>query len=312
MKHTHTVETIKSTTQSSNKTDKTLRWAIGATLAVLSIELIGGYLSGSLALLTDSIHMFTDGFALFLVWFALRFAQQLPTKTKTYGLHRYEVLVTLLNGIFLAGIAISIIYEAYQRIQTPRAINVPTLMVTAGIGLITNCVILFKLNPHRNASIKSAWWHVLSDSLSSVAVVVSGIIVYFTGIFLVDSILSIVLAGVIMIGAVSLMREAVQILLQYTPTGIDLDKMILALKKIRGVKDLHHIHIWTLCHEVNVLSAHVITTTQNLKRTTQLAEKIDRTLVKYNIKHTTLQFECEQCSHKTTGTKKTLLRHVKH
>lgn len=286
--------------------EKKLILSICVTIAVLFIELFGSYLSGSLSLLADSLHMFTDAFALFLVWFALKLARQLPTKTRTFGLHRYEIIVTLINGILLLILVGTIMYEAYHRLSAPRALKTVELMLISFLGLCANLWILFKLKHHTDITLRSAWLHVLGDSLSSVAVFIGGVWIHLTGMFFVDTLLSVIIAIVLLISTVALLKDALNVLLQYTPRGINLDTLVCTLKKIKGIKDLHHLHLWSLCPNVNVLSAHVVVTESNLKKTPTLLKKINTKLTAYNIKHATIQFECEECSENT------LLKEVNH
>lgn len=288
------------------QSSKDLNFAIIITTVVFLVELVGGYISGSLALISDSFHMFVDVFALTITYVSLTIAQSLPTKARTFGLHRAEILAALFNGLLLLGITSVIIFKAVARIFSPTEIHTVQLLGFACIGLLANLLIIKRLVHYKDINLKGAFLHVLSDTLSSFAVVIGAVIMYFTGFTKIDSIISIIIAVIIVYTAVHLVSEALHILLQSVPKGIDLDIIVKEVKKIPSVESIHSIQIWSLCSNVNVMTAHVLTSANNLLQSHILAEKITKKLKKYNIKHTTFQFEFSAC--KINGK----LRKVKH
>jgi cobalt-zinc-cadmium efflux system protein len=267
-------------------------------LAVMAAEFIGGILSNSLALLGDAGHMLVDTLALGISLFAIRIARRPPTATKTYGYHRVQIMAALANGIILVLVAAYIFYEAYQRFLNPPEVNTFLMLVVAGIGLTANLVGIRLLRGvrHSNLNIKAAYWHVLGDTISSVGVIVAGVIIWFTGLRIVDPIVAIVIGGIILWGAVRVVRESTDILLEAVPNHIENHKVIEALKKIPSIEDVHDIHIWTITSNLHALSAHLVIKDQAVSESAEIVEAVNQDLAKYfNITHTTLQLECESC-----------------
>jgi cobalt-zinc-cadmium efflux system protein len=226
----------------------------------LVVEVIGGLLTNSLALLADAGHMFTDaagiGLSLLAIWFAGRPA----TTEKTFGYYRLEIFAAVLNAVILFGVAAYILYEAVQRFaRPPEVIGWPMLGV-AVIGLVINLVSLRLLHSGAKASLnlRGAYLEVLGDLLGSVAVIVAGLVIVTTGWAPIDPIASVVIAGLILPRTWSLLREAVDILLQATPEGVDLDEVRRHILRAAGVADIHDLHAWTLTSGQNVVSLHAV------------------------------------------------------
>jgi len=272
--------------------------ALFITGAIMVAELIGGLLSNSLALLSDAGHMFMDILALLLSFFALRFATRPATEKQTFGFYRLEILAALINGTVLLVLSLFIFYEAYQRFIEPREIRGFLMLGVAAIGLGANIVSALVLRPgsHENLNVKGAFLHVVGDLISSLGVILAGAIILLTGWRRVDSIISFVIGVIILIGAYRLVMESVHILLESTPKEIALNEVIDGVKTIEGVRDLHHVHLWTITSGIYALSAHVLIEDQMTSRSSQILEDINRFLrEKFNIDHTTIQFECEAC-----------------
>ena len=272
--------------------------ALFITGAIMVAELIGGLLSNSLALLSDAGHMFMDVLALLLSFLALRFATRPATQKQTFGFYRLEILAALINGTVLLALSLFIFYEAYQRFIEPREIRGFIMLGVAAIGLGANIIsaLVLKAGSHESLNVKGAFLHVIGDLLSSVGVILGGAIILLTGWKRVDSIISFVIGVIILIGAYRLVMESVHILLESTPKDIGLNEVIDGVKTIEGVKDLHHIHLWTITSGIYALSAHVLIEDQMTSRSSQILEDIDRFLrERFNIDHTTIQFECEAC-----------------
>ena len=272
--------------------------ALFITGAIMVAELIGGLLSNSLALLSDAGHMFMDVLALLLSFLALRFATRPATQKQTFGFYRLEILAALINGTVLLALSLFIFYEAYQRFIEPREIRGFIMLGVAAIGLGANIIsaLVLKAGSHESLNVKGAFLHVIGDLLSSVGVILGGAIILLTGWKRVDSIISFVIGVIILIGAYRLVMESVHILLESTPKDIGLNEVIDGVKTIEGVRDLHHVHLWTITSGIYALSAHVLIEDQMTSRSSQILEDIDRFLrERFNIDHTTIQFECEAC-----------------
>jgi cobalt-zinc-cadmium efflux system protein len=272
--------------------------ALSITSLMMAAEVAGGIISNSLALLSDAGHMLTDTLALILTLFALKYGERPATSKKTYGFYRIEILAALINGSILVLIAIYIFYKAYLRIIEPPEIKTPIMIGVAFLGLIVNifAAILLRKSSRENLNVRGAYLHIIGDALSSIGVLAGGVIILLTGWYSIDSILSAMIGMVIVVGAYSLMKESADILLEATPKGIDLEEVIGEIRKIRGVKDIHHVHLWTITSGIYALSGHVLIEDILTSKSTQILDDINHLLKeKYYIDHTTLQFECETC-----------------
>jgi cation diffusion facilitator family transporter len=274
---------------------RSLKTAIIVTFSILLLEVVGGFLSGSLALLSDAGHMLVDGLSLGISLGAILISRRLPTKKRTFGFHRVEVLAALVNGVILFILSGVILYEAYLRFLNPEPVNSEIMLVVAVIGLVTNLVIAYRLSGSHDLNIRGAFLHVIGDALSSVAVVGGAIIISFTGYLAIDPILSAFLVVVILFSIYRLIRDSVAILLQYTPKDVDFDTMVEDIESTPGVDGVHDVHIWALCSHVNVLDAHVYSCERDVVRRDAIKEELKKRLEKFNIRHSTLEFECEEC-----------------
>lgn len=277
---------------------KPLMIALGITLAFALVEVVGGLLSGSLALISDSGHMFTDALALSLSLWAGYVATRLGNEKQTFGLLRVEILVALVNGIALAAVSIYIMYEAVVRIQEPTDIDSELMLIIAVIGLAANVsgVLLLRERAKDNLNVKGAFLHLLGDMLSSIGVIVAALLVYFFGLQLADPVISIVISIVILYGAYRIIAQSVYILLEFTPGNVDLMEVKTELKKVNGVIDVHDLHAWTLASGIYALSAHVQVEDQPVSACSCVIRDCERLLKeKFNISHSTLQLESTSC-----------------
>lgn len=284
----------------SISTRKRLTLAIFLTFLVLVAEAVGGILANSLALLSDAAHMFGDVFALCLSWFALKIACRPSTQTKTYGLHRLEIFAAFLNGVLLVVMAGWIFYEAIDRFQHPTAVNSQTVTVIAVIGLITNLTVLFVLKEHgahsHDLNMKSAFFHVLGDTIASVGVIIGAIVMMTTGWYIVDAILSAAIATLLIWGAKSVLADSVHILLEGVPKGISVADVERELTAIPAIKEIHELHIWSICSNIYALSAHALVNDQKVNQVESVLTEIQELLKnKFNITHSTVQFESRPC-----------------
>ena len=226
----------------------------------LVAEVIGGVLTNSLALLADAGHMFTDAAGIGLALFAIWFARRPSTPEKSFGYYRVEIFAAMLNAVLLFAVAAYILYEAMQRFAAPpEVIGLPMLAIASG-GLIVNLVSMRLLHGGAQTSLnlRGAYLEVMGDLLGSAAVIVAGVVIILTGWTPIDPIASVLIAALILPRTWSLLREAVDILLQATPKGVDLDEVRRHLLRARGVIDVHDLHAWTLTSGVNVVSLHAV------------------------------------------------------
>ncbi|MFP3880234.1 MAG: cation diffusion facilitator family transporter [Dehalococcoidia bacterium] len=275
-----------------------LKIAIGIVLAIMGAEIIGGILSGSLALLGDAGHMFVDSLALGLSLLAMTLARRPATATKTFGYYRFEILAALANGTILVLVSFYIFYEAYQRFLDPPVVAIPLMLAVAAIGLFANLggVILLNKASHRSLNVKAAFWHIIGDTMSSVGVIIAGIVILFTGWYIADAVVAVVIGAIILWGAVRIVMESADVLLEAVPKHIEMAQVIDVIKNVSGVNEVHDIHVWTLTSNIYALSAHLVIHDQMGSRSVDIVRAVKQELARrFNISHTTLQIECESC-----------------
>jgi cobalt-zinc-cadmium efflux system protein len=275
-----------------------MKFAVILTVGILLLEVAGGILTNSLALLSDAGHIFADVFALGLSWMALVLSGLPPNQRKTYGYFRAEVLAAVINGVTLFLVALWIFYEAFGRISSPQPVKSLEMFLIALVGLGVNLIILLKLRgaTQQSLNIKSAFLHVLGDMLSSVGVIVGGIIMLVTQFYIVDPIISILIGLIILRGATGVLRECSNILLEGVPKNIKLEEVEKVLKHIPGVVDMHDLHVWSISSVHLALSAHVVVEEQTTHSTQKILDEIQAKMMKnFNIEHLTIQFECLCC-----------------
>ena len=276
------------------------RFAVLLTVFVLGIEIVGGILSNSLALLSDAAHVFSDSLSLIMSWLAIYLSTRPATISRTYGYHRTEVFAAFINGVSLIAISGWIFYEAFQRFMDPEPVKSKEMLVVAIIGFIANMVIvwLFHGEGHKSLNVRSAVLHVIGDALASVGVIVGGVVIYYTSWFIVDPILSCGIGLVVLVGAFRVTKEAVHILLEGSPKHADAQKVAACISTIDSVEDVHDMHIWSLCSNYLALSTHVSVAEDASKSSHELRQEINDTLqTQFGIFHTTIQIEQPGCPH---------------
>jgi len=277
--------------------NKNLKLALILTLIIFLMELIGGVLSNSLALLSDSAHVFMDVVALLLSYGALKISERPSNSSMTFGYHRFEIFAALINGLTIILIASFIFYEAYWRILDPPSVKGSEVLVIATIGLIVNTWVALKLHGQSDLNIKSAYLHVIGDALASVAVIAGAVIILLTGNNIVDPVLSIFIAIMLLYGAFRLVIGSMRILLEFAPKHVDANTLSRELMGLDGVKGVHDIHIWSICSNIHAMSAHILVDRIHVHQTEVLISHISKTVKdRFNIMHTTLQFECAECT----------------
>jgi len=278
---------------------RSLKIALLITTIFLLVELAGGLIAGSLALVSDAGHMFSDVLAFILSLGAMTLATRLPTKQQTYGFRRAEVFAAFTNAILLIAVSAGILWEAYQRALHPEPIQGVLMGAVAVTGLVSNVAVAFLLHGSHNLNVRSAFLHVIGDAVSSVAVIAAAIWIALTGQTIVDPLLSGVISVMIVVSAAGILRETLIILLQFTPRSVDFDAVVADMMAVEGVSGVHHVHLWSLSSDINVLDAHVYSCEKEAGRIEKIKLEIKKRLEKYNIYHSTLEFECEECKNCT-------------
>ncbi len=276
--------------------NKNLKIAIFLTTIIFFLEFAGGIIANSLALLSDSAHVFMDVVALILAYGALKISARPSNSNVTFGYHRFEIFAALINGFTVIGIALFIFYEAYGRILNPPTVKGYEVLVIATFGLIVNTWVALKLHGHHDLNIRGAYLHVIGDALASVAVIAGAVVIIFTGNYIIDPLLSILIGMMLLYGAFRLVFGSARILLEFAPRHVDADKLSSVMMQIEGVKGVHDIHIWSICSNIHAMSAHVLVDRINVQQTEVLISKINGIVKeRFMIVHTTLQFECAEC-----------------
>ena len=283
---------------SERKVTRPLIFAFTITLCFAVFELFGGFLSGSLGLVSDSGHMFTDALALALSLGAAIISTRESTSSRTFGYLRVEIVVALINGIVLIAVSAFILYEAYQRYLEPHPIDGALMLGVAVIGLVANVIGAYILrgHSHDNLNIRGAFLHVLGDLLSSVGVIVAAILIFLFNLRIADPIISAVIGVVIMYSALGVVRQSLNVLLEFAPSHVESEEIRKELMKVSGVVDVHDIHMWTLASGVHAMSGHVVVTDQPVSACSCIIDECEEILRhKFKFSHTTLQLESESC-----------------
>ena len=272
--------------------------ALALTGLIFLAEFIGGFWTHSLALLSDSAHVFMDAFALGLSYLAIR-AAKLPADDKhTYGYHRMQVLAALVNGATLFLISFEILREAWSRFQNPETVSAGPMLVIAIIGLVVNLIVAFTLSAHDHDDLntRAAFLHVLGDALASVGVIAVGVTLLFVNWNWLDPLVSVLIGILILFSSGRVLKESVHILAEGMPEGMTATSISASMKKISGVSQVHDLHVWTVAPDYIALSAHVTIEDQSISQTADTMQALKETLHEnYEIEHTTIQFECENC-----------------
>lgn len=284
------------TTQERKQNRRSLTIAFLITTGFMIAEVIGGIISNSLALLSDALHMLSDSASLALSLFAMWVAQKPPTKHKTFGYYRFEILAAFINGVTLIIISLYIYVEAYHRFMQPPEVGSITMITIAVIGLLANLVsawVLTRGQTEENLNIRSAFLHVLGDILGSAGAIVAGILILTLDWQVADPIISAVIATLVLISGIRVTRESLHVLMEGTPKDIALESLVRRLKEIPGVVEVHELHIWTITSGFHSLSCHIEI----------LPDKDDQKILKqakhivqeeFGIYHTTIQIERTQ------------------
>jgi cobalt-zinc-cadmium efflux system protein len=257
-------------------------------------EAVGGYLTNSLALVSDAAHVLGDVGALGLTLFALWVGTRPASDSKTFGYHRAEILAALVNGVILWVVGILIVIEAWQRLQAPPAVAGPGMLAVAIIGLAVNAFVARRLREHQGHSLnlRGAYLHVLSDLLGSIGAAVAGVVIVVSGWLPADALASLLIVALILFGSWTLVREAVDVLMEAVPAHIDVETLRLALERVPGTDEVHDLHVWSLTTGRCALSAHAVVNA-SARDDAILAAMADLCAREFQIEHVTIQIEHE-------------------
>jgi cobalt-zinc-cadmium efflux system protein len=279
---------------------KGLTIALIITAGIMILEFAGGFMTDSLALLSDSGHMLSDSASLLLSLAAVGFATKPPSTRKSYGYYRFEILAALLNGITLVAVSGFIVWEAIHRLQEPPVVSSGTMIVIACVGLLANLASAWLLmrqgNIKENINIRSAYLHVVGDALGSVGAIAAGIVMSLFGWYIADPIISVIVALLILKSAWGVLTHSVHILMEGTPSHVDQIEVKEALLLINGVMNVHDLHIWSLTSGMDAFSCHLLIS-DHVDSQSVLQAAIEQMARQFNITHSTIQVETAHIQH---------------
>jgi cobalt-zinc-cadmium efflux system protein len=275
--------------------EKNLLIATLLNFVITIVEVAGGLISGSLALMSDALHNLSDTFATFIAYLATLIGRRDANAKKTFGYKRLEILAALFNAVILIVMSVFLLKEAYERWNDPRPINSMVMLVVAMIGLLANlyAVIILKKDAHKSLNVKAAYVHLIGDSLSSVVVIIGGVLIQIFQIYWIDPVITVLISLYIIREALVILKESVNILMQSAPDHLDLEHVKREVEKVSRVSNIHHIHAWMLTDNELHLEAHVeLKSDLKLSEVSVTHEEIEQILKSnFGVQHVTLQFE---------------------
>ncbi|QHT63703.1 cation transporter [Paenibacillus lycopersici] len=269
-----------------------MKLAFFLSFIILVVEVAGGLISHSLALLSDAGHVLTDIAAIGLSWYAMKQSLKAPSEAFTFGYHRSGILAAFVNALSLILIAVLILWEAVKRFQAPEEVESTWMFISAGVGLAMNLYLGLGLSKEENINVRSAVLHMMGDAAASAGVIAGGLIIRFTGWYAVDPILSVLIAVLIAFGAVGIVRQTVHILMEGMPKGVSLQKVVGTIESVPGVHGVHDLHVWSITSGKNALSCHVTLDGRiTIEESQAILREIEHRLLHLNIGHCTVQME---------------------
>ncbi len=277
--------------------EKNLLAATLLNLVITVVEIAGGILSGSLALLSDALHNLSDTFATFIAYMATIIGKREANQKKTFGYKRVEILAALLNAVILIVTSAFLLMEAWKRWNDPQAINSMIMLVVAMIGLLANvyAAIILKKDAHKSINVRAAYIHLIGDSLSSVVVIIGGVLIQIYKIYWIDPVITVLISIYIIRSGFVILKQSVDILMQSTPDHLDLSLIKRMVEQMPDVSNIHHLHAWMLTDSEIHLEAHIeLNKDLKLSQVKGTHQEIERLLLAdFNVNHVTLQFEIE-------------------
>lgn len=278
-----------------NPSGKRLFVSVWLNLGITAVQIVGGLLSNSISLLSDALHNLGDGLALLIAWIANKVSRRPSSERKTFGYKRIEILASLFNGLVLFLISLYLFKEAWERFRNPEEVNSLLMLGVAIFGLLANLITVFLLKGQRkqNINVKAAYLHLLGDTLSSLAVVTGGILMYYFRIYWLDPLVTVIIGIYIIKESISIILETVDILMQSTTKHLDLDYIREKLLNVEGISDIHHVHVWRLCDRQIHFESHVdLTEDFKMSKTEVIRTNAEEILYKqFDIDHVTMQME---------------------
>ncbi|NJD99043.1 cation transporter [Thermococcus sp. LS1] len=259
-------------------------------------EVIGGILSGSLALLSDSLHNFSDAMSLLASYIAIRIGEREKNEKYTFGYKRAEILVAFVNSAVLVGVALFLLVEAYKRFRDPNPIDTGLMLVVAVIGLLANLlsVLLLHEHAHESINVRSAYLHLVSDTLSSVAVVAGGLAIRYYDLVWIDPLVTVFISLYILREGYEILKESVEVLMEASPE-LDFDAIKAEIESIPGVKNAHHFHAWRIGEKEIHFECHVEVNDMPVSEAQRIIDEVEERLRKYGVTHVTVQLEVNRC-----------------
>ncbi|MCC7318014.1 MAG: cation transporter [Bacteroidales bacterium] len=284
---------------SGKKEGRNLLITVVLNIVISTVELIGGLLSNSLALISDALHNFSDGIALLIAYITLKMSKKAPNKQLTFGYKRIQILAAMFNAVTLIAICVFLLVEAFHRLQNPSEVEGYSMLIVASIGMIANLVGVFLLKDFskNNLNIKSAYLHLIGDTLSSVAVIVGGVLIIFFKIYWVDPVITLLISVYIIKETWHVLAETYHILMQSGPKDLQLEPIAERMKLIDGIKNIHHLHVWQLTEQEIFFEAHLeMENDMLLSMVQEKREEAEHVLMhEFGFTHITLQTEINCC-----------------
>jgi len=284
--------------QRTSTSGKRLALATVLNLFITVAEVIGGILGGSLALLSDAMHNFSDAVALLISGIAVRLARQPKTNHYTFGLKRAEILAAALNAAVLVVISLGLVKEAYERLLSPPIPSGNLMIIIGAIGFVANVAgtRLLRHDAERNLNLRSVYVHLLCDALSSVGVAVGGIAIRIWSVVWVDPLITVLIALYVLRESFVILRHTTHIVLMATPSSISVEEVCRSIRALPGVEDVHHAHMWQMTEQDIHFEAHVSVDDMPVSATEHILHSIQEQLQElFDIHHVTIQFECDRC-----------------
>jgi len=289
--------------QARNKSGFRLLLTLSLNFIIPMVQIAGGVIANSMALISDAIHNFSDFTAILISYIAYRMGQKSASFQNTFGYKRAEIMAALINGALLVGASGVIIYGSFKRLYHPESVIGYLVMLIAGIGVVGNglSALLLHRDSKHNLNIRGAFLHMMGDLLTSIVVVVNGFVLMYKPWYWLDPLLSLLIVFFILKNCWTMIREATAVLMNATPRGLDLQKVRETLEGIPGVLDIHYLHAWNMSTAGIAFSCHVVVSEQPISRTEPIANKIRQELLdRFGIDHPTLQLETTQCGKGST------------
>ena len=286
----------------SDPSEKNLFITMVLNFLITIAEVIGGFISGSLSLISDALHNFSDGIAIIITYIAIQLGKKPRTLKYTFGLKRAEIIAAITNASTLIIISFFLIKEAIERFNNPTPISGNLMFVVAALGLVANVAgtLLLKKGSENNLNIRATYFHLLSDAISSFAVIIGALFIIFYKIYWIDPLLTMLISIYILKETYEIVKESVEVIMMSSPEGINLDELKFLIEEIPKVNNIHHVHLWKLNDNDTHFEAHVEVDNISVRDTSDIQKQIKKKLLsKYEINHITLQFECDRCEKKT-------------